>query len=170
MEERDNYIAVHPDLSVYFIKHFFILVLLVFIMLIVNFLVLFDFIKSDHSFEIFIGLILSVVFLIICFFYSKFFCKGTSIVLENNQIIFYEGIFSSAKKIMSLNSILDTSLDRSISDKLFNVAKITIRTAGNEVIKAGISNVRYEIAVQLHEKIHEKIRYREKKSRDQFQH
>lgn len=109
-----------------------------------------------------IFLIITLVLLVITFLYSTLFCKNTTVTLESHQIIYQTGIFSSKRKIISLESIIDTSLDRGILDKLLNVARVNVSTAGSRSYEASISNVKYELATELHERIHEKIRAHEK--------
>ncbi|MBN2478410.1 PH domain-containing protein, partial [Candidatus Micrarchaeota archaeon] len=77
--------------------------------------------------------------------------------------VYQTGIFSSKRKIISLDSIVDTSLERGLLDGVFNVAKLNVSTAGSRSFDASISNVNYGSANELHERIHEKIRRRERK-------
>lgn len=162
MEEKYEYLVVRPDLLVYFIKNYFLLILMVFIEIILGILVLLGYISYGYINQILIIFIITIILLALSAFYSVLFCKSATVTLENNQIVYQTGILSSKRKIISLDSIVDTSLDRSLLDKLFGSARINLSTAGSRSYEKIISNVKYDLANQMHEKIHEKIRARKK--------
>ncbi len=163
MEKTNDYLIVHPDSSVYFIKNYFLLVLVLFITIIFVALTWMGYVNFIEFSQLLMVVIVLTLLLVICLIYSILFCKNTIVTLESNQIIYQTGIFSSKRQIISLDSIIDTSLEKSILDKLLGSAKLNVTTAGSRSFDASISNVGYNSANELHERIHEKIRTREKK-------
>jgi len=87
--------------------------------------------KKDIGIAIFLGgLLLNVIVLAATLGYSKIYCHNTLLSLKNDIIVYESGIISHNIITVPVKNVTDFTINRTLLERIFNVANIKINTAG----------------------------------------
>jgi uncharacterized membrane protein YdbT with pleckstrin-like domain len=158
VEKRDDIFLLHPSRRVYFIKNYYIVILVVLIAITAQILVLTGYIDPANFSFVSMVLLLAMFLLGISMFHTSLHCKNTFVLLEAYQIVYETGILNSKRKVITFDRITDTALNRTLFDKILGTATLNISTAGSTKYEIRASELKYGPASYIHEKLHEKMR------------
>ncbi|MFH1520983.1 MAG: PH domain-containing protein [Candidatus Micrarchaeota archaeon] len=99
------------------------------------------------------GIIITLIPLI----HSVVYSRTTSIGFDDEKIVFESGILSHRTKKAPVHMITDSSLNRSLVQRITDAATLNISTSGSsgyEIVCEGLMN---KEAKELHEQIYERI-------------
>lgn len=162
MGTEKEHLTIRPIVWVYFLKAYWFVILIALVAVIAELMVMGGFIAPVDSIWAYGFFVVAAVVLIISVVDTVLVCRNTSVILEEHQIVYQTGIFSSQRDVITLERITNTSLDRSFLDRSFldkflGTADLNISTAGSRTYEASISGVKYELANQMHELLLKKM-------------
>ena len=158
--EGEDYTIVNPSRRIHFIKSFYPIILIDLIAVTVEILALTSQNQSANLIPVSAFLFLTAIVTVISGLYTMLFCKSTSFALESDQLVVTTGILRNKRKVITLDKVQDSSLERGVMDKLLGGARLNVRTAGSGSYEVSLSDLEYGRAKNMHQRILEKMRAR----------
>lgn len=102
---------------------------------------------------IFLGSIFAFVVLLAIFSYLQYWFFTFYIDEETNEFVIQKGVLKKTKITMQLHKIQQVNINQSLIQRLINVHKLEIDTAGSDKKEASISAISHELALILKERL-----------------
>ncbi|MCX8163037.1 MAG: PH domain-containing protein [Candidatus Micrarchaeota archaeon] len=143
-------IVAKPNLKVFFLFNYFYLVLIsAFSSLLVLFSALFPLSLSLGAFLFFFLVFLAIFPILAAAIHSYLYYKNTSLVVMDEKLIYETGILQHSVVTVPLKSVTDYSLKRSFIQRFFNVATLSINTAGGVGFEIIADNFDYQTLAEI---------------------
>lgn len=108
-------------------------------------------------------IIAGIMIIIVPLIYSILYSRTTSIGFDDEKIIFETGILSRRTKKAPVHMITDSSLNRSLLQRIVGAATLNVSTSGSSGYEIICEGLRHNEAKELHEQLYEKINQIHKK-------
>lgn len=105
------------------------------------------------------GIIITLIPLI----HSVLYSRTSSIGFDDEKIVFETGILSRRTKKAPVHMVTDSSLNRTLLQRITGTATLNISTSGSSGYEIICEGLRNKEAKELHEQIYEKINKMQKK-------
>lgn len=104
--------------------------------------------EAYSSIQVFLGIIGIVVFIALIAFFRYWFFKFY-IDYKLEEFVIENGIFNKTKTTIPFHKIQKVNIDQSLIQRIFNVHKLELDTAGSDGKEASINAISQEMAVEL---------------------
>lgn len=104
--------------------------------------------EAYSSIQVFLGIIGIVVFIALIAFLRYWFYKFY-IDYKLEEFVIENGIFNKTKTTIPFHKIQKVTIDQSLIQRIFNVHKLELDTAGSDGKEASINAISHEMAVEL---------------------
>lgn len=148
---------ISPNTNGFFLERYFMSSIFAALLITVGIGTSLAFFQLDSFFGILL-VIIGILIFILSLTHSKLHCNATKIYFDEDKLVYETGIINHKKKKIPVNMITDTSITRTLIEKIFNIATLNISTSGSSGYEITCKALNHYEAEEFHTALYDMIK------------